>query len=107
MVTMLIDRVHQVTFASFKAVDIVGTRTGERIANHEQIRSELGRLAKETNSLIARRIVEPQENGKTIYTYEAYGQGKLSKDLKLTNLSSRETSDLISSYLMVEGQLNS
>ena len=66
----------------------------------------LSHLAVEPNSLIARRIVEPNEVGETRFTYATYGQGELPEGLTISSKESAETSDLLGSYPIVSGSLD-
>ncbi|KXT84780.1 putative immunity protein [Streptococcus oralis] len=63
-------------------------------------------MAIEHNSLIARRIVEPNEAGETRFTYATYGEGELPAGLTISSEESAETSDLLGSYLILSGGLD-
>lgn len=107
LVSMLLGQYHQVMFSRFRAVDVVGTSLNMPAASREQVTRELNKLATESKSVIARRIVEPQKQGKVVFTYAVYGEGKLPEELLPASETSRQTSDLISSYLIVSGHLSS
>lgn len=104
---MIFREYHQLSFSSFEAVDVVGIDINGKTANREEFTEFLNELANRTDSIIARRIVEPNEAGQTRYTYAVYGDGKLPDNLVQASKESSENSDLISSYLIVSGSLKS
>ncbi len=95
-----------VEFGSYKAVDVVGKEANVPTANRDQVTQALTRLADEHESVIARRIVEPNPSGTTHYTYAIYGSGQVPEGLIVSSKESAETSDLVSSYLIVSGDLD-
>ncbi|QZT29137.1 hypothetical protein K6969_10790 [Streptococcus suis] len=97
----------QLQFLSYNAVDIVGRSGNSELSSREEFIDALNSLAVHTDSVIARRIVEPQENGKVKFVYEVYGDGSLPKGWERASKVSAETSDLVNSYLIVSGSLTS
>ncbi|HEM6138316.1 TPA: bacteriocin-associated integral membrane family protein [Streptococcus suis] len=97
----------QLQFLSYNAVDIVGRSGNSELSSREEFTDALNGLAIQTDSVIARRIVEPQENGKVKFVYEVYGEGSLPKGWERASKVSVETSDLVNSYLIVSGSLTS
>ncbi|MFM0900542.1 DUF1430 domain-containing protein [Streptococcus suis] len=97
----------QLQFLSYNAVDIVGRSGNSELSSREEFTDALNGLASQTDSVIARRIVEPQENGKVKFVYEVYGEGSLPKGWERASEVSAETSDLVNSYLIVSGSLTS
>lgn len=106
MLFMLWQQYPQVVFSSYPSVDLIGSIDTGTVTNREQVYTTLEKLAKDENSLIARRIVEPNQKGETIFTYATYGEGTLPDGLRLASDKSSEESDLVSSYLIVSGNLH-
>ncbi|HFI0393623.1 TPA: bacteriocin-associated integral membrane family protein [Streptococcus suis] len=102
----LAGQVSLVEFGSYKAVDVIGKDTNRQTANRDQVTEVLTDLADEHKSVIARRIVEPNASGETSFTYAIYGSGQAPEGLTISSKESAETSDLVSSYLIVSGDLD-
>lgn len=102
----LAGQVSLVEFGSYKAVDVIGKDTNRQTANRDQVTEVLTDLADEHKSVIARRIVEPNASGETNFTYAIYGSGQVPEGLTVSSKESAETSDLVSSYLIVSGDLD-
>lgn len=104
-------RIHQenqqLQFLSYNAVDIVGRSGSSELSSRKEFTDALNDLAEQTDSVIARRIVEPQENGQVKFVYEVYGEGHLPTGWERASKVSAETSDLVNSYLIVSGPLTS
>ncbi len=64
----------QLQFLSYEAVDLIGTEEAVKVANREEFTTSLSNLAIRTNSVIARRIVEPQKVGKLSLSMTAMGK---------------------------------
>ncbi len=105
LITVIFNNKMQLQFSSYDAVDIIGTNPNGTVAKRDVFTEELNKLANETNSLIARRITEPNKDGKTRFTYEIYGEGKTPDSLIVSSKESAETSDLVSNYLIISGNL--
>lgn len=101
----IVDKQEQILFGGYPTVDVLGTAVGHTVAGREEVTETLDKLAREHNSLIARRIVEPNEAGETRFTYATYGDGELPEGLTVSSKESAETSDLTGSYLIVSGNL--
>lgn len=97
----------QLQFLSYNAVDIVGRSGDSQLSSREEFTKTLNDLAVQTDSVIARRVVEPQENGKVKFVYDVYGEGNLPEGWERASKVSVETSDLVNSYLIVSGPLTS
>ena len=106
MVMNLVDKQEEILFGDYPTVDVLGTAVDQPVASRETVTETLTKLAKEQNSLIARRIVEPNEAGETRFSYATYGEGELATGLTISSKESAETSDLSGSYLIVSGNLN-
>ncbi|MHB9782580.1 DUF1430 domain-containing protein [Streptococcus sp. 10F2] len=106
MLFMLWQQYPQVVFSSYPSVDLIGSVDTGTVIDREQVYTTLEKLAKDENSLIARRIVEPNQKGEMIFTYATYGEGTLPDGLMLASDKSSEDSDLVSSYLIVSGNLH-
>ena len=106
MVMNLVDKQEEILFGDYPTVDVLGTAVDQPVASRETVTETLTKLAKEQNSLIARRIVEPNEAGETRFSYATYGEGELPTGLTISSKESAETSDLSGSYLIVSGNLN-
>ncbi|HFI0476803.1 TPA: bacteriocin-associated integral membrane family protein [Streptococcus suis] len=102
----LAGQVSLVEFGSYQAVDVIGKDTNRQTANRDQLTEVLTDLADEHKSVIARRIVEPNASGETSFTYAIYGSGRVPEGLTVSSKESAETSDLVSSYLIVSGDLD-
>ncbi|SUN51120.1 immunity protein, bacteriocin-associated integral membrane protein subfamily [Streptococcus dysgalactiae subsp. dysgalactiae] len=59
----------------------VSVYTSKPEASFEKLADSLSHLAKETDSLIAIQHQEPGAEGKTVFTYTVFGQGKLPEPL--------------------------
>lgn len=106
MVITSVDHREEILFGNYPSVDVTGMMINQPVASREQVTEALSHLAVEHNSLIARRIVEPNEAGETRFTYATYGEGKLPEGLTISSKESAETSDLLGSYLIVSGSLD-
>ena len=106
MVTTSVDHREEILFGNYPSVDVTGMVINQPVAGREELTEALSNLAVEHNSLIARRIVEPNEAGETRFTYATYGQGELPAGLTVSSKESAETSDLLGSYLIVSGSLD-
>lgn len=106
MVINSVDHREEILFGNYPSVDVMGTGLDQSVADREKLTEALSHLAVEHNSLIARRIVEPNEAGETRFTYATYGQGELPEGLTISSKESAETSDLLGSYLIVSGSLD-
>lgn len=106
MVINSVDHREEILFGNYASVDVMGTELNQSVAGREEVTEALSHLAVEHNSLIARRIVEPNEAGETRFTYATYGQGELPEGLTISSKESAETSDLLGSYLIVSGSLD-
>ncbi len=102
----LAGQVSLVEFGSYQAVDVLGKELNVPTANRDQVTQVLTDLADEHRSVIARRIVEPNALGETSFTYAIYGNGQVPDGLVVSSKESAETSDLVSSYLIVSGDLD-
>ena len=61
-------------FSSYNAVDVTGQAlTDHKVSNRKEVTDALTNLANEHNSLIARRIVQPNEKGEIDFRYQFYG----------------------------------
>ncbi|MBF0788082.1 MULTISPECIES: bacteriocin-associated integral membrane family protein [unclassified Streptococcus] len=98
------DQRNQLVFSSYDAVDLIGT-DGVRPKAREDFTRALNELAESRDSVIARRIVEPNEKGETYFAYEIYGRGKLPESLNQATEESARNSDLVNSYLIVSGSV--
>lgn len=99
---------HVIIFSSYESINIVGKRDDMRTISRETFTSTLNELAEKSESIIARRIVEPQRDGKTRFAYDIYGEGELPKEIQVASEQTSLTSDLVSSYLiLVPGSLSS
>lgn len=105
MVIRIHDQQHQLVFSNYDAVDLVGTDGAQPRAKREDFTRALNELAEAHNSVIARRIVEPNEKGETYFTYEFYGSGKRPESLSQARAESARDSDLVNSYLIVSGSV--
>ncbi|CKB18245.1 bacteriocin-associated integral membrane family protein [Streptococcus pseudopneumoniae] len=106
MVINSVDHREEILFGNYPSVDVMGTGLDQSVADREKLTEALSHLAVEHNSLIARRIVEPNEAGETRFTYATYGQGELPEGLTISSKESAETSNLLGSYLIVSGSLD-
>ena len=106
MVITSVDHREEILFGNYPSVDVTGMVINQPVASREEVTEALSHLAVEQNSLIARRIVEPNEAGETRFTYATYGQGELPEGLTISSKESAETSDLLGSYLIVSGSLD-
>ncbi|SNE12793.1 immunity protein [Streptococcus pneumoniae] len=106
MVITSVDHREEILFGNYPSVDVTGMMINQPVASREEVTEALSHLAVEHNSLIARRIVEPNEAGETRFTYATYGEGKLPEGLTISSKESAETSDLLGSYLIVSGSLD-
>ncbi|MDG3132206.1 DUF1430 domain-containing protein [Streptococcus suis] len=95
----------QLQFLSYETVDLIGAEESIEVANREEFTTSLNNLANRTNSVIARRIVEPQESGKVKFVYDRYGEGELPLDLAQASVESAQSSDLVNSYIITSGNL--
>ncbi|MCS4488704.1 DUF1430 domain-containing protein [Streptococcus sciuri] len=97
-----------VHFISYPSATVVGSNiAGKKVANRKELTSALTKLADNKESVIARRIVEPNQKGKTDFTYQFYGKGKRPRKLTVANAKSASESDLVNSYLIIGGRLSS
>ena len=101
-----VDHREEILFGNYPSVDVTGRVINQPVASREEVTEALSHLAVEQNSLIARRIVEPNKAGETRFTYATYGQGELPEGLTISSKESAETSDLLGSYLIVSGSLD-
>ena len=106
MVITSVDHREEILFGNYLSVDVTGMVINQPVASREEVTEALSHLAVEHKSLIARRIVEPNEAGETRFTYATYGQGELPAGLTVSSKESAETSDLLGSYLIVSGSLD-
>ena len=106
MVITSVDHREEILFGNYSSVDVTGMVINQPVASREEVTEALSHLAVEHKSLIARRIVEPNEAGETRFTYATYGQGELPEGLTISSKESAETSDLLGSYLIVSGSLD-
>lgn len=76
--------------------------------NVDQLQSDLNKLGRESNSLIALRIAQPtKEEGKTSrFTYVLYGMGELPKGFVEAGPKEKTVLDPANSYLIVDGSLS-
>ncbi|MFS1663372.1 DUF1430 domain-containing protein [Streptococcus sp. zg-JUN1979] len=95
----------QLLFSQYEIVDVIGILPNKEIADKAIVNARLETLARETNSVIARRIREPNASLEISFSYATYGEGKLALGLQKASQTSREASDMISSYLIVSGPL--
>ena len=63
MVINSVDHREEILFRNYPSVDVMGTGLDQPVAGREEVTEALSNLAVEHNSLIARRIVEPNEAG--------------------------------------------
>ena len=63
MVINSVDQREEILFSNYPSVDVMGTGLDQPVAGREEVTEALSNLAVEHNSLIARRIVEPNEAG--------------------------------------------
>jgi len=105
MVITSVDHREEILFGNYPSVDVTGMVINQPVASREEVTEALSHLAVEHNSLIARRIVEPNEAGETRFIYATYGEGELPEGLTISSKESSETSDLLGSYLIVSGSL--
>ena len=106
MVITSVDHREEILFGNYPSVDVTGMVINQPVASREEVTEALSHLAVEHNSLIARRIVEPNEAGETRFIYATYGEGELPEGLTISSKESSETSDLLGSYLIVSGSLD-
>lgn len=93
----------QLTFSTYPAVDIISF---SRNINRTDFNQYLNDFSLQQDSLIARRIVQPNIDGKVIFEYEFYGDNQGQSGLKEASIESTLTSDLANSYLIVSGNLS-
>lgn len=105
LVVMLSYQQNEMLFAAYDAVDLAGQSMDGETSNRETVTQALEQVAEETNSVIARRIVEPNASGVTHFVYDVYGEGVLPDELEVASGASAQTSDLITSYLIISGSL--
>jgi len=96
----------QIEFLSYSAVDVSGLDSNNEPANRETLTKELNELAIKNDSIIARRIVEPNKAGKISFVYQFYGNKKNGNGMVKASESTAETSDLVSNYLIIQGKLD-
>lgn len=95
------------TFLSYESVNVVGQRDDMRTVSRETFTETLNKLALTTDSIIARRIIEPQQDGQMRFAYDIYGEGEIPDDINVASEQAILTSDLVSSYLILHhGSLN-
>ena len=106
LVTMIVQQNQQISFSSYNAVDVTGQAlTDHKVSNRKEVTDALTNLANEHNSLIARRIVQPNEKGEIDFRYQFYGHVSPPSNLKRASQESAEGSDIVSNYLIVSGDL--
>ena len=87
--------------SSYNAVDVTGQAlTDHKVSNRKEVTDALTNLANEHNSLIARRIVQPNEKGEIDFRYQFYGHVSPPSNLKRASQESAEGSDIVSNYLI-------
>lgn len=59
---------HVITFSSYESVDIIGKRGDVKTVSREDFTATLTKIADDSGSVIARRIVEPQQDLYMIFT---------------------------------------
>ena len=71
LVTMIVQtKISKYLFSSYNAVDVTGQAlTDHKVSNRKEVTDALTNLANEHNSLIARRIVQPNEKGEIDFRY--------------------------------------
>ncbi|RRD94230.1 bacteriocin-associated integral membrane family protein [Clostridiales bacterium COT073_COT-073] len=96
----------QLQYFSYPSVYVQGTKEGSAVVDREVLTQNLSQLAEKNDSIIARRIVEPNKEGKVHFTYEAYGCGELPEGLIVAESETAKASDPAGSYLIVKGELS-
>ena len=96
LVTMIVQQNQQISFSSYNAVDVTGQAlTDHKVSNRKEVTDALTNLANEHNSLIARRIVQPNEKGEIDFRYQFYGHVSPPSNLKRASQESAEGSDIV------------
>ncbi|EHI70171.1 hypothetical protein STRIC_2346 [Streptococcus ictaluri 707-05] len=83
----------------------VSVHTSKTEVSFEKLADRLSYLAKETDSLIAMQHQEPDAEGKTVFTYTVFGQGKLPEHLSEKNHKDATRSSLATNYFIFRGNL--
>ncbi|MBF0780350.1 MULTISPECIES: DUF1430 domain-containing protein [unclassified Granulicatella] len=97
-------REHQIRYAFYPSVHVEST-SGHSTNEHTKVKMALDTLAKETNSVIARRIPLLNEQSNTIFVYAVYG-GNLPEGFTQASDQEAQESDLANAYLIVKGNLS-
>ncbi|MEJ6348163.1 hypothetical protein R4Y45_02840 [Holzapfeliella sp. He02] len=92
-------------YADYPSVIVKGLSKTKEVANREKLVNQLQQLGQESNSLIARRVVAPNDQGVQRFTYDPYGTGSLPVGLNRATQEEANSSSLANSYLIVSGSL--
>ncbi len=75
----------------------------EEIA-YPELRQQLEEFSQQTDSVIARRVIVPNETGGRTFAYDNFSQTSLPRGLEEFQASAREQSTLLSKYFIFQGQ---
>ncbi|MGX4644770.1 DUF1430 domain-containing protein [Holzapfeliella sp. JNUCC 80] len=92
-------------YTDYPSVTVKGLSKTTEVANREKLVNQLQQLGQETNSLIARRVAAPNDQGVQRFTYDPYGIGSLPVGLNRATQEEANSSSLVNSYLIASGSL--
>lgn len=101
----IIQKKEVINFSKYSAVDI--TSVSKSAATRSTLEELLNKVAQENDSLIAKRIVEPNNDEKQIFKYTVFGDKNQKLPIELSEATDKAASqsDVIASYLIVSGEL--
>lgn len=92
-----------ILFYSYPSVSVIESPAAPQY--DEDLVNSLNNLAKDHQSLIGRRIVEPNEAGELRYTYDVYGDGELPDAFPSANEKRRKETAMDKEYIIYGGDL--
>ncbi len=105
LLLILVDRPDQFVFSTYPEI-YVKDMLVERPADKNEVNAGLSQLASKTNSIVVKRIIEPQE-GRHGFVYQPYGSETLPSNFPPASEDNRVNSNVFSQYLIIQGTLSS
>ncbi|HEM3633322.1 TPA: hypothetical protein U1C38_001157, partial [Streptococcus suis] len=82
----------------------VTTLSASEDLTYSDIRQRLEEYSQETDSVIARRVIEPSKSGGRTFSYDNFGQASLPRGLEEFQASERVESALLTKYFIFQGK---
>ena len=88
-----------------RSLPVVGVQRQEKSVTYEELSSSLDRLARENHSIIACQIQRTDSKGQVVFTYDIYGEGKLTHGIKREKKELAAIESLLTNYYVLTGDL--